>query len=346
MKSLRYISIFAGMLCCMLFTSCDVHEFPDPDKELPFVLHLNYDTNLPLYKVVEYHEDTRSEVDANYDIRYIVKIFPAGDSREELFHYEFFKDDISELNNDVTIMLKEGKYRFVVWTDYVSAGEASDLFYDTHQFEEIVLKGDEHYGCNDLRDAFNGTVETEVSKKSSETTIEMSRPLAKFAFISDDLKDFMAHLIKARAESDEQSRADNDVIDDGSLEDAKNIDLSDLRVVFRYYGFMPSSFNMFTNKPASAVTGISFDSQIRVLNDNEADLGFDYVFVNGAESAVNVSIEVFDENGEMLSRFKPIKVPLIRSKLTVVKANFLTSKANGGVSIVPDFDGEYNFPVY
>ena len=107
------------------------------------MLHLNYDTNLPLYKVVEYHEDTRSEVDANYDIRYIVKIFPAGDSREELFHYEFFKDDISELNNDVTIMLKEGKYRFVVWTDYVSAGEAS-LYSQSIQWRFEIGKGNDY----------------------------------------------------------------------------------------------------------------------------------------------------------------------------------------------------------
>ena len=207
------------------------------------------------------------------------------------------------------------------------------MFYDTQNFEEILLLGDEHYGCNDLRDAFNGTVEAAVSETSLEATVEMGRPMAKFSFISNDLEDFMASITKMRT-----------VKDNGN--ETRAVELSDLKVVFHYYGFMPSSFNMFTNKPASAVTGVSFESEIKALNEKEADLGFDYVFVNGAESAVSVYLEVFDADGTLLSSFKPIKVPLVRSKLTIVKANFLTSEANGGVSIVPDFDGEYNFPVY
>ena len=333
MKGLRYISMFVGVLCGMLSASCDVHEFPNPvEKEYPFVLHLNYDTNMPLYKIVEYHEDTRS-LDNNYDIRYIVKVYPAGDSREELSHYEFFKDELATLENDVTLMLKEGEYKFVVWTDYVSSLNNDDMFYDTQSFEEILLLGDEHYGCNDLRDAFNGTVEAAVSETSLEATVEMGRPMAKFSFISNDLEEFMASMAKMRT-----------VKDNGN--ETRAVELSDLKVVFHYYGFMPSSFNMFTNKPASAVTGVSFESEIKALNEKEADMGFDYVFVNGAESAVSVYIEVFDADGTLLSGFKPIKVPLVRSKLTVVKANFLTSEASGGVSIVPDFDGEYNFPVY
>ena len=333
MTGLRYISMIAGVLCCMLSGSCDVHEFPNPvEKEYPFVLHLDYDTNMPLYKIVEYHDDTRS-LENNYDIRYIVKVYPAGDSREELLHCEFFKDELETLENDVTIMLKEGEYKFVVWTDYVSSHDGVDLFYNTQNFEEIQLLGDEHYGCNDLRDAFNGTVEANVSETSLEATVEMGRPMAKFSFISDDLEDFMSNMVRLRSGKDEGC-------------DTRAVELSDFKVVFHYYGFMPSSFNMFTNKPASAVSGVRFESDIKALNEKEADLGFDYVFVNGTESAVSIYLEIFDADGTLLSSFKPVKVPLIRSKLTVVKADFLTSKASGGVSIVPDFDGEYNFPVY
>jgi hypothetical protein len=38
-------------------------------------------------------------------------------------------------------------------------------------------------------------------------------------------------------------------------------------------------------------------------------------------------------------------VPLVRSKLTTVKAHFLTSEAEGGVTIIPDYDGEHNIEV-
>lgn len=353
MKAIYNILLSLCILCCTILTSCDVHQFPDPSKkELPFVLHLNYDTNLPLYKIVEYEDGTRSQVIENYDIRYIVKVYPAGDSREELHHFEFFKDDISELNNSVTMTLRVGNYKFVVWTDYVSSNERTDLHYNTQLFEEIALQGEKHAGCNDLRDAFSGTVETVISDDNQEATIEMGRPLAKFSFISTDLEEFNAHLINLRSEREKLNGKqgdtpiqDNTPLNDAEAEEAATINLSDLKVVFRYYGFMPCSFNMFTDRPASASTGVSFESKIEALNNNEANLGFDYVFVNGSESSIHITVDVYDKDGTQLSSFKTIEVPLIRSKLTVIKANFLTSKADGGVSIIPDFDGEFNFEV-
>jgi hypothetical protein len=108
---------------------------------------------------------------------------------------------------------------------------------------------------------------------------------------------------------------------------------------------MPYSYNMFTDKPADSVTGTSFETTLQRLSDNEAELGFDYVFVNGNESNVVVSVEIYDSQEQLISSFKPIEVPLVRSKLTTVKARFLTAEAEGGVAILPDYDGEYNYQV-
>lgn len=69
------------------------------------------------------------------------------------------------------------------------------------------------------------------------------------------------------------------------------------------------------------------------------------MFVNGSETKVSVSVEVYDVDGERLSSFKPVDVPLVRSKLTTIKANFLTSDAAGGVSVDPDYDGEFNIEI-
>ncbi len=55
MRALRYIFMLGVILNSMFLSSCDVHEFPNPSlQEIPFVLHLNYDTELPLYKVIFY----------------------------------------------------------------------------------------------------------------------------------------------------------------------------------------------------------------------------------------------------------------------------------------------------
>ena len=82
-----------------------------------------------------------------------------------------------------------------------------------------------------------------------------------------------------------------------------------------------------------------------MIDDHNARLGFDYVFVNGKESSVMVAVGLFDENGTKLSMSSQIEVPIKRSMLTTVKGSFLMQNANGGVVIDPSFDGEYNIVI-
>lgn len=325
--------ISACLLMGLSVSSCDVHEFPDPTpKEMEFVLNLNYDTNLPLYKIVEYEDETRSAIAEEYDVRHIVKVFDAeaegAGARMELYHFEFIEADISELNTSLTLSVVPGNYNFIVWSDYVKADSNVDLHYNTTQFEEIALQGETHAGSDDFRDAFRGTVISEVSDTIVEVTVEMGRPMAKFNFVSVDVEDF---IVKIASEEISPSGVD--------------VDLAEYKAVFRYQGFMPYSYNMFTDKPADAKTGVTFETSLRRLSDSEAELGFDYVFVNGSESTMVVAVEIYDSQERLISSFKPIDVPLVRSKLTTVKARFLTSEAEGGVSIVPDYDGEHNIEV-
>ena len=105
---------------------------------------------------------------------------------------------------------------------------------------------------------------------------------------------------------------------------------------------MPSTFNMRDNKPCDSSTGVSFTSDITLIDEHNARLGFDYVMVNGHESSVMVAVGLFDENGVRLSMTNPIEVPLKRSMLTTVKGSFLMQDTRGGVAIEPGFDGEYN----
>lgn len=331
MTKLRYLITAIHLLCCGILVSCDVHEFPNPQpKEMEFSLILNYDTNLPLHKVVEYDMETRSEQLEQYSIRYIVKVYNAtegAESREELYHFEFYRENTTQLNTTLVLSILPGNYNFAVWTDYVLTEDCCDLHYNTNMFEEIALQGDIHAGSNDYRDAFRGVISSEVSNDVVEATVDMCRPMAKFNFVTTDIDDFIAKIASEAPAL--TSRPQQDI-------------LNDYTVIFRYHGFMPSSFNMFTNKPVDALTGVSFTSSLRHLNDGNAELGFDYVFVNGTESNVMVSIEVYDSHNNLITNSKAIEVPLMRSKLTTVKARFLTSDAHGGVTLIPDYDGEHN----
>lgn len=348
MKALRYIPILGNILICsILLSSCDVHEFPDPlDREIQFVLNLDYDTNLPLYKVVNLTNGSRVSTE-DIDIRYIVEVYPAEEEnknsgRTVLHRFTFTKEDISTLNHNIELPLKRGKYNFVVWSDYVKEDD-NDLYYDTSNLDDIFLCGDTHIGSNDLRDAFRGTITSEVSDNINSATVEMRRPMAKFNFISNDVSEFVKSVQAIRAEKKE-AKSENNTDNNTGIVEHEEINFSDFNIVFRYNGFMPNSFNAFSNKPSDSQLGVSFNSSINILESGEAELGFDYIFVNGTESIISVSVEVYDYDGNLLSRFKPVDVPIIRSHLTTVKANFLTS-GTGGVTIIPDFDGNFNIEV-
>ena len=81
------------------------------------------------------------------------------------------------------------------------------------------------------------------------------------------------------------------------------------------------------------------------MNENEASLGFDYVFVNGKKSAVTVQIGLYDKEDRQLALSAPINVPLQRNHHTVIKGSFLMEETSGGITINPDFDGNHNIEI-
>ena len=114
-----------------------------------------------------------------------------------------------------------------------------------------------------------------------------------------------------------------------------------LTPIFLLIGLL-CSFNMFTNKPADSWTGVSYESEMRIESLNEMNLGYDYIFVNGNETQLGISVAVYNSAGEEISSTDPILVPIVRSKLTQLRGEFLTSKSSGGVQVQPEFNGEYN----
>ena len=174
-----------------------------------------------------------------------------------------------------------------------------------------------------MRDAFAGSLTTVVSDESLEGRVSMSRPLAKFNFVSDDLQNFVLRMMETKGSDD----------------------VEDCTVVFKYNGFMPSAYNLHSCGTTDSGVGYQFSSKIHKLDENEVELGFDYVFVNDYETIVSIYLEIYDAAGKLLSTSRPVDVPLKRSHLTTVRGNFLTSKASGGVFVSPGYDGEHNIVI-
>ncbi|MBO7213730.1 MAG: hypothetical protein J6U99_04155, partial [Rikenellaceae bacterium] len=84
-----------------------------------------------------------------------------------------------------------------------------------------------------------------------------------------------------------------------------------------------------------------FESKLIKINEREASLGFDYIFVN-QEPNTTIRIIIYDKYGNLVSTSEDIKVPIARSQHTILRGKFLTSKASGGVYINPEFTDDHN----
>ena len=349
-KAIHYILLMIAS-SMLVFTGCDVHEFPEKLGKTQFILHLNFDTEMPLYKEILYTRSQSNSISYTgpYDIRYIVNAYRNEDSKNNNrttdTTFIFTKSDIENPNHSVALDLYDGAYTFRVWSDFVPSGTTSDKFYKTDDFSEIILADKKnHPGSTDFRDAFKGTESTIVyhpgyyageflENINNEATVQMGRPMGMFKFITTDIEAFM-------------SRVEQMLKNQGKLDDTKpEIDMKDFKVLFKYNLFMPCSFNMFTDKPADSWTGMSFESRMEKDVSQDVVLGYDYVFVNGNETTLSITVEIYSKDGELLSQTKPVNVPIVRSKLTIVRGEFLTSRASGGVTINPGFDDEYNIEI-
>ena len=351
----------------MLLASCDVHEFPElPEKE-PFHLRLNYETDMTIWEHV-YDGTTLKEVGfgATYDntqeygsMRSIVRIYPSTEAMrstrshlEELVVNRNIRDGYDQ---EVTVEMPGGEYNVMVWSD-ITQLSTQRPYYNADDFFEVMLQGD-HIGNTDYRDAFRGEVTATVTDPvyyvnsaaaaiDNQATVPMIRPMGKYQFVSTDVDIFLTRVAEQMREQGLLAGIDPSADPLLAYEQLlKQIDLGEYQVVFRYNAFMPCSFNMFTNKPADSWTGITYRGALTMLQSGKMSLGFDYIFVNGTETTLAISVAVFNKDGVEISSTNAINVPIVRSKLTLVTGDFLTSKSSGGVNIQYEYNGEYNVEI-
>ena len=346
MKKILYIIVCLSLL----LTSCDVHQWPETPELVKCHLRLNYQTQMTEWEhLYNGSSVTEQGTGDTYDnrreygkIRYIIRTYPVSEKQRTLSDYtqefEFTRDINKGYDHQVTLDILPGNYNIMVWSDLVQK-EGDDHFHDAGNFAEIRLQG-EHRGNNDYRDAFRGTgsiaLEASIKEQKTDTLeITMQRPLAKFEFITNDLKEFLDKEIEY-LKQEATTRGENA---------PTRVDTDKYKVVFHYSGYMPNAYNMNTDKPVDSATGVMFESKLGILNDNEASLGFDYVFVNGKEAGVSIQIGLYDGENRQIALSDPIDVSLRRSHHTILRGSFLMQQATGGIVINPEFDGNHNIVI-
>lgn len=323
------LQLMSFILSLIMFTACDIHEWPEEKKieDGTIVLNLDFNTELSLHQEVVVGRSGEQETLPVHDVRYIVKAYRT-DKKEDVRTFVFTRSDVADLDFTVQLELPVGSYQFKVWTDFVDVQSKEDKYYDTSDFSEIILANkDNHVGSSDYRDAFRGYetgVVTAEANSNGTATILMERPMGKFKFIATNA----------------------DVFTQTLQDKGMAIHLEDYKVVFRYNLFMPCAFNLEADITADSWTGMSFVSQMFMNDANEVELGYDYIFVEDAGTTMNISVEVYNKENKLIASCSSVDVPIVRNKLTVVKGNFLTSKSSGGIHISPDYDGDFNIEIY
>ena len=346
MKKILYLIICLPIL---LLSACDVHEWPDTPATENLHIKLDYETKITNWlhhydgdKVIEQGIGNTYDNATEYGtMRYIIRTYPMKNARQTSPYYthEFVltKNVYDGYNHETTLALTPGSYALMVWSDFVR--DNNDYYYNPANFSEITLQG-EYVGNSDYRDAFRGTTNIEIvadiiDEAPDTVNVTMQRPLAKYSVISTDLKEFIDK------ELEYWTRVANTR---GELSPTR-INTDEYNVSVYFSGYMPSAYNMNSDKPVDAKMGVMYKSRIDVQNENEAQLGYDYVFVNGSNSAVTVQIKLTDKDDRQLALSAPINIPLKRNHHTILKGSFLMEQASGGININPEFDGNHNIVI-
>ena len=80
-KFLRHITLLT--IALLALASCDVHEFPgNVDRTAQFVLHLRYDTEMPISQEIRYLTSRNPENEEPRDVRYIINAYRRSETRD------------------------------------------------------------------------------------------------------------------------------------------------------------------------------------------------------------------------------------------------------------------------
>lgn len=332
MKQKHRIGFIVFVIATFL-TGC-VHEYPtitndgsegvDPTL-VEVSTEVTLDLNLvPLEIIANRIRSGTAEAGPEYRRRFIIEAWRNGRiEARQVMVMENTEDGGAGITLPVNLKLHAVEYTLAVWTDYVKAGTDADLYYDTKDLQYVACTAP-YTGSTDYRDCLYGTTRLDLRPYRDKwnarvsVKVDMIRPLAKYEIIATDVKDFLRKTKKQRSGGET------------------------FTITFSYGFYLPTVFNVLTGRPADSQTGIQFTAPLAIPADGsqECNLGTDFIFVNGAESFVKLSIEIRDASGNLISRTTGLEVPYRRGHITTVRGNFLTNEMQGGVEIDPDFDGD------
>ncbi|MBO7307613.1 MAG: hypothetical protein J6U59_06265 [Alistipes sp.] len=279
-------------------------------------------------------------------LRYVVDLYEVTSSKSvfverQVFFVEDQKDDADGILDmvEATFNVNPTKYKVLFWCDYVQgSAKNADLetwftngwYYNTEDLRKITYSDSvEHVTNNDDKQAFTTVAEIDLTSYSDKSQMyaltlpddstiadnvensndglyyRLDRPMGRFKCITEDADDFLKN---------------------GKSE-------QDITAIVTYAQYVSAGYNVEEQKPNYSVPTRKFIAKPTIDEDGNFVLFSDWVFVSAMQTNVMINIEFYDGDyvinsdgtiqGEKISHFTGIVVPLKRNMETIIKGHLL-----------------------
>jgi len=332
-KIVTSIVVLTAMLS---MSGCDsVLQYPDGEGVDPTLIkvrvQLSVDFSIINDPLITSYAEART---GDFDVRYQLACYAvSGAHAGELVKHMVWTSDViysapTVVNADVELHAEQ--YAIYAWIDFVPKGSTADCYYVTEDLRKVYI-ADPNIGGLDTRDAFAGKVTADLTPyrnvKFADVTIPlpMERPFGKFKIQTTDVRKFLESYMPVGTYADIMPSAST----------------------VHYTCYFPTAYNQDTRLAhvEEFELGVNHTDDVAEIEDNNAVLASNYVFVCNDNTTVTADIEVRNSAGQLLATVRGITIPIQRNRLTIVKGEFLTTGVNGGTVIAPEFDGDFNVPI-
>ncbi len=261
------------------------------------------------------------EVDFSHaTIDYRHRITVAAYLDRQLVAKQTIYEDLSAngiVRTNVNLDLHAREYQIVVWADL--AGDVdTQPYYNLGDLTSIIYSGS-YRGLTVYKDAICASETIDLTAYKDEwgakasIDMELSRPMGKYEIVATDVEKFIASHTPSK---------DN---------------LYEVRL--NYNGYIPAGYNALDGITRNSFNYMTYSKSISGISATakEFSMAFDYVFMDGEEATVPVTIEVRDQKQKIVAKSN-IDIRLRRNARTVVKGNFLSTMPGDGISIDTEFD--------
>ena len=322
--------LFAAFTAMSLLamTAC-VKEYPEDGHamdptEIELTIELSTDPSVTAASAV-----SKSMSSAGYAY-FVIELYKDEFGGDTVFRREISAPVAESGTASVTLTEKvhAGTYRLAAFAARTESEDGSGCVYDLSDLSNIVFSENGNAGSCPMKECYDLRMDIELAHDkwfgSDSVSGILTAPVGRVEVISEDAPEFIdKNGFRAMAAEDDFWQ--------------------NYEVRWEYAMYFPTGYNVLTGQPNKSETGVGFVSDLIPLENDEVLMGYDYVFVNGDNTEVSITLSLYDRTtGECINTYSGLNAGIYKGQTTVIRGKYLTTEKKPGVNLDPDFEGEIN----